>query len=50
MAMAKPDVMATQFVPAIALLGDSCANATGANKQIAIADIRNHAYLFICFS
>src|ERR1700722_18639741 len=50
MAIAKPEVMATQLVPATALFAASCANATGAKRQIATADIRNHAYLFICFS
>jgi hypothetical protein len=48
MAMAKPDVMATQFVSAAGV--PSAANAAGASKQMARTASRNNAYLFMVFS
>jgi hypothetical protein len=48
MAIAKPDVMATQFVPAAAASPAVCANAPGASRQTpAIANSPNRIFLVV---
>jgi hypothetical protein len=47
MAIAKPDVMATQFTAEVAARPVSCANAAGASRLMATIDSGNSAYLFI---